>query len=292
MTANISSLADVHPQAKLADDVEVGPFCVVGPHVTIGAGTRLESHVSITGHTTLGRNNRLFPGAVLGTPPQDVSWKETDTLLEIGDDNLFREGVTVNVGAEKEDRTTRIGNHNMFMSNSHIAHNCHIHNHVILVNGVLLGGHVHVHDRAIVSGNSVVHHFSTLGTLSFVSGGCRVPHDIPPFMLAAGSDNPTLKTINVVGLRRAGISDETIRAVKQAFKLLYRQHRKVEDVRTELGGDTGEALPAEVATLLNFVEAQRLGHMGRAREAVRKIPQPDKATIGGTPTEETERRAA
>jgi UDP-N-acetylglucosamine acyltransferase len=119
----------------------------------------------------------------------------------------------------------------MFMANSHIAHNCHIFNKVILVNGVLLGGHVHVQDGAIVSGNTVVHHFSTLGRLSFVSGGCRVPHDIPPFMLAAGNDQPTLKTLNLVGMRRAGIKEESIQCIRSAFKMLYRKQKKLQYVR-------------------------------------------------------------
>ena len=180
--------------------------------------------------------------------------------------------MTVNRGAEKEDGVTRIGNHNMFMANSHVAHNCRIFNHVILVNGVLLGGHVHVHDNAIVSGNSVVHHFSTLGRLSFVSGGCRVPHDIPPFMLAAGSDNPTVRTINVVGMRRAGISNSTIEVIKEAFRLLYRRNRPVEEVREHFLDTLEGTLPIELSQLLTFLDNQKAGKLGRAREAIRNRP--------------------
>ncbi len=285
MSPRISPLADVNPRAKLADDVEVGPFCHIGPHVTIGAGTRLDSHVTIVGHTTIGKNNRFFPNCVIGTPPQDISWRDDAvTCIEIGDDNSFREGVTVNAGAEKEDYTTRIGNRNLLMINSHVAHNCHIFDQVILVNGVLLGGHVHVHDGAIVSGNSVVHHFSTLGTLSFVSGGCRVPHDIPPYMLSAGSDDPEIKTINLVGMRRRGISNDTIRVVKRTHRLIYREHKKVESAREILHEELGGVLPLELTTLLNFLDAQQNGKMGRAREALRDSQPKDSAS--------THRRAA
>jgi len=269
MSTIVSPLAQVNPKAELGDDVEIGPFCLIGPHVRIGEGTKLDSHVSIVGHTTIGRRNRFFPHVVIGAEPQDKSYREATTRLEIGDDNYFREGVTVNRGAEKEDHTTRIGNHNMLMANSHVAHNCHIFNHVILVNGVLLGGHVHIHDGAIVSGNSVVHHFSTLGTLAFVSGGCRVPHDVPPFMLAAGSDNPTIKTINVVGMRRRGISETAIRVIKQAHRFLFREHKSLDVIRAIFHQQMDGVIPIELTTLLNFIERQQAGKMGRAREAVR-----------------------
>ncbi len=276
MSPKISSLADVAPSAQLAGDVEIGPFCRIGPHVKIGAGTKLDSHVSILGHTTIGQNNRFFPNSVIGTPPQDISWRDDAvTYLEIGHDNIFREGVTVNRGAEKEDHTTRIGNRNLLMINSHVAHNCHIYDDVILVNGVLLGGHVHVHDGAIISGNSVVHHFSTLGTLSFVSGGCRVPHDIPPYMLSAGSDNPEIKTINIVGMRRRGISNQTIKIIKRTHRLIFREHKKVDAARELLESELNHVLPIELTSLLNFLEAQQNGKMGRAREAIRATHTPE-----------------
>lgn len=294
MTTTVSPLAQVNARAQLGANVEIGPFCVVGPHVSIGDGTRLVSHVTIVGRTTIGKDNCFYPGAVLGTGPQDVSWQESDTRLEIGNSNIFREGVTVNVGAEKEDGVTRIDDGNMFMANSHVAHNCHIYNRVILVNGVLLGGHVHVHDGAIVSGNSVVHHFSTLGTLSFVSGGCRVPHDVPPYMLSAGSDDPQIKTINIVGMRRAGIAEPTIRVVKQAFKRIFRERRKIDEVVVDFHVELNGKIPSELSSLLSFLEQQRKGRMGRAREAVRDAA-PDKTDNAGRPDntpDEPSRKAA
>lgn len=272
METQISPLSQVDPRAQIGKGVVIGPFCVVGPNVCIGDATVLHSHVVLMGSTTVGQNNRFWPNCVIGGDPQDVSWQASETEIVIGDNNLFREGVTVNRGAEKEDGVTRIGNNNMFMANSHIAHNCRIFNNVILVNGVLLGGHVHVHDGAIVSGNSVVHHFSTLGRLSFVSGGCRVPHDIPPFMLAAGSDDPTLKTINVVGMRRAGISNSAIDTIKEAFRLLYRRNRPLNEVRQHFHDTLQGTIPIELSMLLTFVENQRAGKLGRAREAVRNKP--------------------
>lgn len=272
METQISPLSQVDPRAQIGKGVVIGPFCVVGPNVCIGDATVLHSHVVLMGSTTVGQNNRFWPNCVIGGDPQDVSWQASETEIVIGDNNIFREGVTVNRGAEKEDGVTRIGNNNMFMANSHIAHNCRIFNNVILVNGVLLGGHVHVHDGAIVSGNSVVHHFSTLGRLSFVSGGCRVPHDIPPFMLAAGSDDPTLKTINVVGMRRAGISNSTIDTIKDAFRLLYRRNRPLDEVRQHFHDTLQGTIPIELSMLLTFVENQRAGKLGRAREAVRNKP--------------------
>jgi len=263
-------MSQVDPAAKIGDGVVIGPFCVVGPNVTLGNGTELKSHVAMIGRTTVGSDNCFWPNSVIGGDPQDVSWQDSDTEIVIGDNNCFREGVTVNRGAEKEDGITRIGNHNLFMANSHIAHNCRIFNNVILVNGVLLGGHVHVHDGAIVSGNSVVHHFSTVGRLSFISGGCRVPHDIPPFMLAAGSDNPELKTINIVGMRRAGISNSTIEVVKEAFRLLYRRNRPLSEVHQHFDETLEGVIPMELSLLLTFIENQRAGKLGRAREAVRQ----------------------
>ena len=270
METTISPLSEVSQNATLGSGVKIGPFCVVGPDVTIGDGTELQSHVVLRGRTTVGCGNRFWPGSVIGGEPQDVSYSDSTTQIEIGDNNIFREGVTVNRGADKEDGVTRIGNNNMFMANSHVAHNCHVFNNVILVNGVLLGGHVHVHDGAIVSGNSVVHHFSTLGRLSFVSGGCRVPHDIPPFMLAAGSDNPTVKTVNLVGMRRAGISENAISVVRQAHRLLYRRNKPLDEVLQHFDETLNGIIPIELSTLLTFIQAQRRGSLGRAREAVRQ----------------------
>jgi len=280
MATEISPLACVDPRAVIGMDVKIGPFCVVGPQVVIGDNNVLDSHVAIIGRTTIGNANRFWPNVVIGGEPQDKSYCDGETTIEIGSHNQFREGVTVNRGADKEDGCTRIDSWNLLMSNAHVAHNCHIFNHTILVNGVLLGGHVHVHDRAIVSGNSVVHHFSTIGTLAFISGGCRVPHDVPPYMMWAGSDDPGVRTINLIGLQRSGMTAEGVARVKAAHRMLYREHKTVADVRAHFAAEFGPTLPDDVLTLLDFLDAQRAGRMGRAREAVRK------------PAEEHAKRAA
>jgi UDP-N-acetylglucosamine acyltransferase len=153
-----------------------------------------------------------------------------------------------------------------------VAHNCHIHDGVVLVNGVLLGGHVHVHDGAIVSGNAVVHHFATLGTLSFVSGGCRVPNDVPPYMLAAGSDNPRIIAVNMVGMQRRGIDPETIAVIRKAHRLLYREHKSLDQVREFFSTELNGCFPIELMRLLDFVARQQSGKQGRQGEARRNKP--------------------
>ncbi len=269
MPRHISPLAQVDPRAQLGDDIEIGPFCYVGPQVSLGSGCRLDSHVTIVGHTKVGERNRFWPGAVIGAEPQDYTYSDATTRVEIGDDNFFREGVTVNRGAVKEDGVTRIGNHNFLMANSHVAHNCHVFHHAVLCNGVLLGGHVHVHDYAIVSGNTVVHHFASIGTSAFISGGCRVPTDVPPYMLAAGSDNPEIVTINAVGVKRRGIPDTTIQLLRQTHKLLFRDHKSLAEVRAHFAEALDGAFPWELSNLLNFIDLSRSGKSGRAREAFR-----------------------
>lgn len=270
MAIQIHPLACVNPQAELGDGVEVGPFCVVGPHVQIGTGCRLDSHVTVVGHTTIGKNNRFFPYAAIGCDPQDVGYNGAPTRVVIGDNNVFREGVTVHRASEKEDHVTQIGDRNMFMSNAHVAHNCRVFNDVIIVNGVLLGGHVHVHDGAIVSGNTVVHHYSSLGTLSFISGGSRVTVDVPPYMLAAGNDNLEFHTINLVGMKRKGIASSTIHLIKRAHRLLYREFRPIELVRQLFEAELDGNLPKELTNVLEFVTYQNQGVSGRGREAVRR----------------------
>lgn len=250
----------------------VGPFCVVGPNVTIGDGTVLDSHVTIVGHTTIGSENRFYPNSVIGAEPQDVSFRDSGTRLEIGDRNIFREGVTVNRAAEKEDHVTRIGNRNMLMANSHVAHNCRLFDGTILVNGVLLGGHAHVQDGAIISGNACVHHFATVGKLAFVSGGSRVVTDVPPYMMAAGNDDLQVKTVNIVGMRRHGMSESSIALIKRAYRLIYRKHKSLPALYELFEEELGGVIPYELSTLLTFLEQTRRGKVGRAREVFRDSP--------------------
>ena len=193
MSTQISSLAMVDPQAELAEDVTVGPFCVVGPEVVIEAGTQLANNVTIQGNVRIGRDNRIHANAVIGGEPQDLSYQGSNTRIEIGDNNVIREGVTINRASEKEDGVTTIGNGCYLMACSHVAHDCRLGDHVILANGALLGGHVHVQDYASLSGAVAVHHYTSIGSYAFVGGLSRVLHDVPPFMLVEGSPSgPTL----------------------------------------------------------------------------------------------------
>ncbi|QDT25402.1 acyl-ACP--UDP-N-acetylglucosamine O-acyltransferase [Gimesia panareensis] len=267
MPTNISNLSHVDPQAEIGEDVTIGPFCVVGPDVKIGNGTVLDSHVSITGHTTIGERNRFFPTSVIGAEPQDAGYHGAPTRLMIGDDNLFREGCTVHRGAEKEDHCTRIGNRNTLLCNSHVAHNCRIFDDVTLVNGVLLGGHVHVHDRAIVSGNTVVHQFCTIGTLAFISGGARATIDVPPYMICTGADDFRVRTVNMIGMQRAGISDSAVAVIRRAYRLFYRKNKKLEEVREIFSQELEGVMPMALQTLFNHFEGIQGSKAGRGREA-------------------------
>jgi UDP-N-acetylglucosamine acyltransferase len=162
MAVHVADNACVHPQAQLADDVEIGHFCVVGPKVTIGRGTRLENSVTITGRVAIGEFNRFFPGVVIGAEPQDLSYRGSDTCVTIGNHNVLRECVTVNRGTEKEEGITSLGDHNYIMAGGHIAHDCRVGDHVIMANAALLGGHVRIDDHATISGGVAVHHFAAI----------------------------------------------------------------------------------------------------------------------------------
>tara|TARA_R110002111_G_scaffold256979_3_gene324727 strand:+ start:55812 stop:56687 length:876 start_codon:yes stop_codon:yes gene_type:complete len=266
MPTNISNLSYVDPNAEIGEDVTIGPFCYVGPHVTIGNGSVLDNHVTITGHTTIGERNRFFPTSVIGAEPQDAGYSGAPTRVVIGDDNLFREGSTIHRGAEKEDHCTRIGNRNTFLSNAHVAHNCRVFDDVTLVNGVLLGGHVHVHDRAVVSGNTVVHQFCTVGTLAFITGASRATVDVPPFMICTGADDFRIRTVNIVGMQRAGISESSVAVIRRAHRLMYRKNKKLEEVRDIFREELEGVIPMTLQTLFDHFEGIKGSKAGRGRE--------------------------
>jgi UDP-N-acetylglucosamine acyltransferase len=267
MATLIADTACVDPRADLADDVEIGPYCVIGPEVRIGRGTRLLSHVCISGHTTIGEHNVIHPFAVLGGDPQDVSYRGTPTRVEIGDHNVIRENVTVNRATEKEDGLTRVGSHCFFMAGAHVAHDCKVGDRVTIANGTMLGGHVHVESFAGISGGVAVHHYVTVGTYSFVGGQSRIYHDVPRFMLVDG--NPSkVRCINIVGLKRNGITSEGIDSLHEAHRLIYRAKMSARHAVEIL--ETHGHLTAEVRSLLEFVEAQQEGRHGRGREKLRK----------------------
>jgi UDP-N-acetylglucosamine acyltransferase len=263
MPIHVDNTAVVDPRAELDDDVRVGPFCVVGPHVRIGRGTQLINSVTIMGRVTMGRDNRVFPGAVIGGQPQDISYRGSDTEVIVGDDNVIREGVTINRGTEKESGITTLGSHSFIMAGCHIAHDCQVGSRVIMANATLLGGHVHVHDDATLSGGVAVHHFTTIGSFSFTGGLSRVLHDVPPYMLAEG--NPSRpRCINIVALKRHDFSDETIRALAEAHRLIYRAKVGIDAARELLRGS--DMLIPEVNHLLSFLQHQHAGRSGRGRD--------------------------
>jgi len=261
--AGIHPTAVIEDGALIADDVRIGPYCVVSGGAEIGRGTVLANHVTILGSVRIGERNRVHANCVIGGEPQDVSYRGTDTRVEIGDDNVVREGVTINRATEKEEGLTSIGSHNFLMAASHVAHDCQIGDHVIIANGTLLGGHVRVHSRASLSGVVAVHHWATIGGCSFVAGLSRVLHDVPPFMLCEGSPARP-RCINVVALRRGGFSQPVIEAISEAYRLLYRAKVGVEPAR-EILRSQGMLVP-QVNELLEFLEHQQQGRHGRARE--------------------------
>jgi UDP-N-acetylglucosamine acyltransferase len=263
MAHKISPLAHVDPQAELADGVEIGPFTYVGPDVVIGEGTILENNVTIKGHSSIGCHNHFHPGSVIGGEPQDISYRGTPTRVQIGDHNIFREGVTVNRGTEKDRGVTVIGNHCFLMACTHVAHDCHVGSHVIIANGTMLGGHVHVHDHASLSGAVAVHHFATIGAYAFVGGVSRIMQDAPPFMLLEGVPARP-RCVNVVALRRNNFTTETIEALGDAHRLLYRSKVGLDHAR-EILRSNGKLLP-QVNQLLTFIEVQHDGRHGRARD--------------------------
>jgi len=267
MATLIADTACVDPRAELGDDVEIGPYCVVGPGVKIGRGTRLLNHVCLLGVTTLGEHNLVSPFTVIGGDPQDVSYQGSPTRVEIGDHNVFRENVTINRATEKEDGVTRVGSHNFLMAGSHVAHDCRLGDRITIANGTMLGGHVHVESHASLSGGVAVHHYATIGGYSFVGGQSRIVHDVPRYMLVDG--NPSkIRCINVVGLKRNGVGPQGIDALHEAHRLIYRAKMSPKHA-AEILESHGHLLE-EVRSLLEFIQAQHEGKHGRARERWRK----------------------
>lgn len=263
MATVIADNVSIDPRAEIDDDVQIGPFCVVGPNVRIGRGTRLENSVTLMGHVTIGCDNHIYPGAVIGAEPQDNSYTGADTQVIIGDRNRIRECVTIHRASEKEDGITAIGNDNFLMGCTHIAHDCKLGNHITMANCALLGGHVHVHDHASLSGSAAVHHYATIGSFAFVAGLSCVRLDVPPYMLVEGYPARP-RCVNVVALKRNAFSAPVIEALSQAHRLLFRAKVGLTQAREILAGN-GQLFP-EVHHLLDFVDQQHSGRHGRGRD--------------------------
>ncbi|HEV2968499.1 MAG TPA: acyl-ACP--UDP-N-acetylglucosamine O-acyltransferase [Pirellulales bacterium] len=263
MTTRIAENVAIDSRAEIDEDVEIGPFCVVGPEVRIGRGTRLENSVTLMGRVTIGEHNHFFPGVVIGGHPQDVSYRGSDTQVNIGDHNVFRESVTVNRATEKEEGVTTVGSHNLLMACSHVAHDCRLGDHIIIANATLLAGHVRIHDRASLSGGAAVHHYATIGSYSFVAPVSRVIHDVPPYMLCEGHPARP-RCINVVALKRNDFSPEMIHCLAEAHRLIYRAKVGLDHAREILRSN--DQMVPHVNALLSFIQEQQEGKHGRARE--------------------------
>ena len=222
----IDSRAVISPQAYIAADVQIGPFCVIGPNVTIGAGTWIGPHVVICGSTRIGAGNKIYQFASLGDAPQDKKYQGEPTRLEIGDRNVVRESVTVNRGTVQGDGVTRIGDDNLLMAYAHVAHDCRLGNQIVLSNVATLGGHVEIGDFAILGGLSAVHQFTKVGAYCFIANNAAVTRDVPPYVMAVGQPAQP-HSINAVGLRRRGFSEDQIRNVRRAYRVLYRSGLKL-----------------------------------------------------------------
>ena len=269
MPTLIASTASIDPRAEIAEDVEIGPFCVIGPQVRIGRGTRLENSVTLMGRTTLGQGNRVYPGAVIGAEPQDLSYDGGDTEVVIGDGNVIRECVTINRATRKENGATCIGSDNYRMACCHVAHDTIVEDEGLFANQVLLAGHMRIGTGAVLSGQVAVHHFVTVGRYAFVGGCSRIVKDVPPFMMVQGFDGE-VHGVNTVGLRRRKFAQESINALKEAHRILWRSGLPKKEAVERIQSENGEV--AEVRLLIEFLHASDRGRMGRALEASRPAP--------------------
>jgi UDP-N-acetylglucosamine acyltransferase len=252
-SAEIHPTAIVEPDAVLGSGVTIGPMSYVQSGAVIGAGTTLGPHVTVLGHTTVGKRCRIHAGTVLGDLPQDLSFEGVESFVRIGDDCWIREHVTVHRGTE-EGSVTEIGNECLLMATSHVAHNCRVGERVILANGVALGGRVEVGDGVFAGGGSMVHQFCRVGRLAMLSGLTAVKRDVPPFMMTR-TQTTCVMSLNTVGLRRAGISAEERRELKKAFRLLYRSGLNVSQAVERMGELEGEC----ARELVEFIGDSRRG---------------------------------
>jgi UDP-N-acetylglucosamine acyltransferase len=250
----IHSTAIIHPKALIGGDCEIGPYCVIGEHVELGPGCRLHSHVVIDGHTRLGQGNQIFPFVSIGLRTQDLKWKGGLTRTEIGDHNTIRECVTIH-SATNEGEATVIGSRNNILASSHIGHNVRLGNRVI-VSMAALAGHVVVEDSALVGGLSAVHQFCRIGTMAMVAGCAKVVQDVPPYMIVDGNPAET-RTINKLGLERNGVSDEAQAALRQAYKILFRDGLAMPNALARLESEL-PPLP-EIQHLVQFVRTSERG---------------------------------
>jgi len=273
---DIHPTAIVDPGAVIADDVSIGPYCVVGPHVSIGAQSRLIAQCCIMGRTTLGARNILYPNVCLGAEPQDYNFiAGTVSYLNIGDGNVFREGVTVHVGTKPETATV-VGDNNFFMVNSHLGHNCIVGNQVIMANCALMAGYVEVQDCCFISGLTAARQFCRIGRFAMMWGLSAISKDLPPFMIVNGR-NGTIAGVNVVALRRRNFPAATINALRQVHSLFFRGGISVKKGLAAIREHV-PMLP-EVEEFIRFVETSERGVL-LGRDTRRPVHEADSESAG------------
>jgi len=265
VTQVIHSTAVVSEQAEIGTDVEIGPYCVIDKHVKVGNGCKLISHVVISGHTTLGSDNRIFPFASIGHEPQDLKYHGEPSEVVIGSGNTIRENVTINPGTEGGGMLTLIGDDNMLMAYSHVAHDCLLGSGIVMANGATLAGHVKVDDGAIIGGMSAIHQFLRIGRYSMIGGMSGVVKDIPPFCLTAGGYRPGLAGLNLVGLRRRGFSNDRIKVLKEIYRILLQGSGKLGERMNEAESIAGD--DADAMHLVEFVRTAERGMTTHRRDA-------------------------
>ncbi|HVT90312.1 MAG TPA: acyl-ACP--UDP-N-acetylglucosamine O-acyltransferase [Tepidisphaeraceae bacterium] len=269
--SKISPQALVDPKANLADDVEVGPFCLIGPDVTIGAGTRLLSHVVVKGRTTIGQSNVIHSHAVIGGPPQDLKYRGEPTGVEIGNNNVFREAVTVNLGTVYGSKVfgggvTRIGNDNLLMVNTHVGHDAQIGSGCILANNVMIAGHIVIGNKVNLNGGVGINAWVSIGDFAYIDGYSRVHHDVPPFVKT--TDNK-VRSLNDIGLRRGGFTDSDIEALEDAARNLFLSKEKKTFAAALREFDTMNGLNPHVKCMIEFLRRRDQGKHGRYLESLR-----------------------
>lgn len=251
----VHSTAVISKKAHLDKDVEIGPYTVIGDNVKIGKGTKILNNVTITGFSEIGESNKIFSGAVIGSPPQDLKYKGEESFLYIGKNNIIREYVTINLGTKNH--STRIADNNLFMAYSHIAHDCHVGSRCIFANNATLAGHVTVEDEAVIGGLSAVHQFVRIGKLSIIGGCSKVVQDIPPYATCDG--HPTkVYGINFIGLKRTHISKDSIYQLKVSFKILFHSGLSLSHAREQIK-DKFDIFSQELSHLISFVSSSKRG---------------------------------
>ena len=239
--------------AKINQNVEIGPYCRIGPNVEVGEGYKLHSHINLIGNTKIGKNNEIFSFASIGTPPQDLKYKGEKNSLIIGDNNKFREYVNINPGTEAGGTITRIGNNNLFMVYCHVAHDCNIGSNIVLANNVQVGGHVTIENNAIVGGSCAIHQFSRIGQYSMVGGMTGVLSDVIPYGLSLGNRNH-LVGLNLIGLRRAKVSNIDIKILQKFYSKVFCNHNfrlNIENLKTDIVENK------YVKTIIDFINANK-----------------------------------